>query len=90
MHLWFLVKVLIMYLIFILEVPDGVEYEQNREYFRICEKFPCIYNVETEDDDVTIEAETYVKESGQSIPTSGISFYNAPVEIGLNILEKIK
>lgn len=74
------------YLIFILEVPDGVEYEQNREYFRICEKFPCIYNVETEDDDVTIEAETYdISANGVSVimPSLVVSDGYADLAIGM-------
>ena len=35
------------YVFFALEVPQGLEYQQNREYFRVAADYECVYTVET-------------------------------------------
>lgn len=36
------------YVFFVLETPSGIEYQQNREYFRVLSSFNCIYKINFE------------------------------------------
>lgn len=47
------------YTFFIIEPPAGLEYQQNREFFRILVKQDCTYCVHTEAGTVNIPATTY-------------------------------
>lgn len=64
------------YAFFILETPQNVEYEQNREYFRVKANYKCLCNLAS-DNLKKYEAETYdISASGISI-ISPTEFINA-------------
>lgn len=46
------------YLIFVLEAPQGLEYQQNREYFRVPVKYSCTYSLKVQDEIKHYNAET--------------------------------
>lgn len=41
-----------------LEVPNGFEYQQNREYFRICVNFDCTYTYKKDEQEYKIQTQT--------------------------------
>ena len=53
---------------FVIENPKSLDYQQNREYFRILAEYECVYTVETEDGVESLEAKTYdISAGGVSI-----------------------
>ena len=78
------------YMFFILETPEGVEYQQNREYFRLPAESNCAYYVNTGEESVCLTGKTYdISANGVSIlvPLHTISDEDAELEIMIN--EKI-
>lgn len=74
------------YVFFALETPQGLEYQQNREYFRVPVKYDCIYTITTADK--IKEFKTYtcdISANGISIflPTHEISD-ESEIEIAFN------
>ena len=56
------------YIFFILETPQGIEYEQNREYFRVPVDYKCIYKLRINNDIKEIEAQAIdISANGMSI-----------------------
>lgn len=56
------------YLIFALEIPQGLEYQQNREYFRVPVEYDCVYSVRTQDEINRVDAKTIdISANGVSI-----------------------
>ena len=53
---------------FVIENPKTLDYQQNREYFRILAEYECVYTVDTEDGIESLEAVTYdISAGGVSI-----------------------
>lgn len=71
------------YVFFILETPNGIEYEQNREYFRVPVKYNCIYKVKDNNEIREIAAITY------DISANGISIITPNHFISENLSELI-
>lgn len=63
------------YTFFVLNPPNGIEYQQNREYFRIPASFVCRFSAWTKDGEVDVETKTC------DISANGVS-----VEMKENIL----
>ena len=64
------------YVFFVLETPVGIEYQQNREYFRVPVKYDCIYNIREDGSIKEFSAQTAdISANGVSIilPTHTIS-----------------
>lgn len=55
------------YNFFIIEPPAGIEYQQNREYFRVSTSIDCTYYVHSNNDIINLPAKTY------DISANGIS-----------------
>ena len=56
------------YIFFIFQTPEGIEYEQNREYFRVLASFNCIYKIKENDEIREFETNTVdISASGVSI-----------------------
>lgn len=56
------------YTFFALETPQGIDYEQNREYFRVTAKYDCIYKIEQDGDEKEFAVQT------TDISANGVSF----------------
>lgn len=72
------------YIFFALETPQGLEYQQNREYFRVPAKYSCIYTITTEDKIKEFTTHTLdISANGVSIfmPVHEISNEEAEIEI---------
>ena len=77
------------YSFFYLETPEGVEYQQNREYFRIREARPCKYIVDNDGDDVELTGETYdISANGISIIVPSLVVSDAPAELNISMIDK--
>lgn len=62
------VDVVESYLIFSLEIPQGLEYQQSREYFRIPVEYDCIYSLKIQDEIKQYRAKTIdISANGVSI-----------------------
>ncbi len=75
------------YMFFALETPQGLEYQQNREYFRIPVQYPCIYTITTEDKIKEFKTHTLdISANGVSIfmPAHEISNEESRIEIMFN------
>ena len=75
------------YTFFIMDTPTGIEYEQNREYFRIAYKSDCLYKVMVNESIMQYSAEIYdISANGISIilPECIISELPASLEINLD------
>ena len=55
------------YTFFVLAPPNGIEYQQNREYFRVAADFNCLFSAWSKDGEINITAKTY------DISANGIS-----------------
>ena len=71
------------YVFFILETPNGIDYDQNREYFRVPVKYNCIYKVKDNNEIREIAAITY------DISANGISIITPNHFISENLSELI-
>ena len=84
------------YIFFALETPQNVEYQQNREYFRVLAEYNCIYTITSENQIKKFTTHTYdISANGVSIvmPVHEISTDDADIEIDFNnikIAAKIK
>lgn len=84
------------YVLFFLDTPQGIEYQQNREYFRIPVDYRCIYKIEENDEIKEFNAKVVdISANGVSIelPTHSISEGASEIEIGVKskiILAKIR
>lgn len=84
------------YIFFIIETPQGLEYQQNREYFRVSVEYNCIYKIVTEDKIKEFKTHTIdISANGVSIflPVHEISTEEASIEIffdDINIASKIR
>lgn len=77
------------YSFFYLETPDGVEYQQNREYFRIRENCPCTYTVDNDGDEVVLEGETYdLSANGISIIINSLIVSETPAKLMISMPDK--
>lgn len=77
------------YSFFYLETPDGVEYQQNREYFRIRETRPCTYLVEKDYDEISLEGETFdISANGISIILPTLVVSETPAQLKISMPEK--
>ena len=57
------------YMIFALETPEGMEYQQNREYFRVVAKYECIYSFRSGAEMLNFNAHTI------DISANGVSIF---------------
>lgn len=84
------------YVFFILETPIGIEYQQNREYFRVPVKYSCIYKVKDGSKTQEYQTETAdISANGISIilPNHIISENLAEITVnidGIQILTKAR
>lgn len=62
------------YAFFALETPNGIEYLQNREYFRVSAKYPCKYIIKEKDLIKDFQTETF------DISANGVSIF-MPIHI---------
>ena len=59
------------YTFFVLTPPNGIEYQQNREFFRVPVNFDCYYSTWSKDGEIGFSAQTYdISANGVSIITS--------------------
>ena len=75
------------YVFFILETPVGIEYQQNREYFRVPVKYDCIYKIREDGSIKEFSAQTAdISANGVSIilPTHTISEEISELVININ------
>ena len=78
------------YVFFILETPVGIEYQQNREYFRVPVKYDCVYRIREEGEYREISAKTAdISANGISIvlPTHTISEELSELIININEIQ---
>ena len=84
------------YTFFIMDTPQGIDYEQNREYFRIVIKYDCVYTVEKDGVQKEFATKTVdISANGVSfiLPELAVSEGNAALAINIDnktILLKIK
>lgn len=84
------------YIFFVLETPHGLEYQQNREYFRVPLKCECKYTVTTEDKIKEYTTHTIdISANGVSIflPVHEVTENESNIELSINnikIESKIK
>lgn len=58
------------YLNFVIQNPETLDFQHNREYYRVPANFDCIYTIDTEDGIESFNAETYdISAGGVSIIT---------------------
>lgn len=72
------------YLFIFLETPDGLEYQQNREYFRVLADFNCSYYVNYEDCSRNFNVKTYdISANGVSIllPCHAVSENDSEIDM---------
>lgn len=72
------------YLFLFLETPDGLEYQQNREYFRVQAEYNCSYYVTIDEAAQYFTTKTFdISANGVSIllPTHAISEEDAEIDI---------
>ena len=75
------------YIIFIIETPVGMEYQQNREYFRVSAKYDCRYSFRSGSEMLNFEAHTIdITENGVSIfmPINSVPETDAVLTIKIN------
>ncbi len=75
------------YLFIVLETPKGVEFEQNREYFRVSADFNCIYKIMIDDELKEFEAKTIdISANGVSIllPINAVADNFADIVMAIN------
>lgn len=75
------------YIFFALETPQGLEYQQNREYFRVPAQYSCVYTISTEDKIKEFKTHTLdISANGISIfmPVHEISNEESAIEIAFN------
>ncbi len=75
------------YIFFALETPQGLEYQQNREYFRVPAKYNCVYSITSEDKIKEFTTHTCdISANGVSIfmPVHEISNEESEIEIAFN------
>lgn len=75
------------YIFFALETPQGLEYQQNREYFRVPAQFHCTYTITTEDKIKEFTTHTIdISANGISIfmPVHEISNEESSIEIAFD------
>lgn len=74
------------YIFFYLETPAGIEYQQNREYFRVPVDYNCIYKVRENNQFIEYSAKTYdISANGVSIILEDHIISEKPCELSLNI-----
>lgn len=84
------------YLILIIEPPQGLEYQQNREYFRVPVIYPCKYIIKVDDSIISHKGTTFdLSANGVSIILSehAITTEDSYLEIdieGIEIRTKVK
>ena len=75
------------YIFFIIETPQGMEFQQNREYFRVLGTYNCAYYIHNEEKTTCITGKTFdISANGVSIivPVHAISEEDAELEIMIN------
>lgn len=75
------------YTFFILSPPQGLEYQQNREFFRVSVSYNCVYTTRSYYETKELKGETVdISANGVSIlfPIHEISVENARVRISIN------
>ena len=75
------------YTFFILETPSGIEYQQNREYFRVALNYDCIYTTSSYYETKQIKVQTYdISANGISLifPIHEVSVENAKLYLKIN------
>lgn len=75
------------YLFFVLETPKGIEFEQNREYFRVLAEFNCIYKIILDNEIKDLEAKTIdISANGVSIllPINAVADNFADIVMAIN------
>jgi len=85
-----------LYIFYVLEPPMGLEYQQNREYFRVQVEYDCVYSLKIDGKIEHYKAKTYdISANGVSIvlPEHLISVEDCYLEIlveGIEIRTKIR
>lgn len=78
------------YITFYLETPESLEYQQNREYFRIPVSYKCIYYVDNNGQHSSFDAQTLdISANGVSILLPVHIFSEEDAEIEMMIEEKL-
>lgn len=78
------------YVFFILETPQGMEYQQNREYFRISGSFDCVYYVTDNNNTKCYTTKTVdISANGVSIMIPELVFSEAGSDIEIMLNERI-
>ena len=75
------------YIFFILDTPQGMEFQQNREYFRVPGAYNCAYYIHSEDGTTCLTGKTFdISANGVSIivPVHAVSKENSELEIMIN------
>lgn len=75
------------YTFFVLETPQGIEYEQNREYFRVAVKYECVYKIIENDSVKEFTAKTAdISANGISLilPVHAISETSSGISVSIN------
>jgi len=75
------------YTFFILETPSGIEYQQNREYFRVALNYECVYATSSYYETKQMKVQTYdISANGVSLifPIHEISVENAKLFLRIN------
>lgn len=78
------------YIFFILETPQGMEYQQNREYFRITGSYDCMYYVTNDEETKCYTTKTVdISANGISIVIPELIFSEEGSEIEIMLNERI-
>lgn len=78
------------YIFFILETPQGMEYQQNREYFRINGSYDCVYYVTKDEETKCYTTKTVdISANGVSIIIPELIFSEEGSEIEIMLNERI-
>ncbi len=78
------------YIFLVLETPSGIEYQQNREYFRIPALYNCVYYVNNNGQPATFNAMTSdISANGVSIILPVHVFSEEDAEIEMMVKEKL-
>ena len=78
------------YTFFYLETPQNIEYQQNREYFRVPMAYRCTYSIVLNREPIKIEAKTVdISANGVSIIAPQLIVLDRDIDLALDINGKI-
>lgn len=78
------------YAFFYIETPQNIEYQQNREYFRVSMVYDCSYTAVLNYEPITVDAKTIdISANGVSILASHLIISNNDIDLLIKIKDKI-